>query len=157
LPLPGRDLPRARRRRRGTVRDPHGRRTARGREAALPGERRRGQVRRVGGDGDPGPRRGVCRLAGRIRAPAAALAARADFSLAPPRPSPMDRREFLLGASAFALAPRVRRARPLGPVALVTADLESRLVVVDLPGGRVRRYLATLPYPRSIERVGGSA
>ena len=45
----------------------------------------------------------------------------------------MNRRELLLGASAFALAPRMRRERALRPVALVTADLESRLVVVDLP------------------------
>ena len=69
----------------------------------------------------------------------------------------MDRRGFLLGASALAFAPRIRRERSLRPVALVTADLESRLVVVDLPGGRVRRHVATLPYPRSIERVGRAA
>ena len=69
----------------------------------------------------------------------------------------MDRRGFLLGASALAFAPRIRRERSLRPVALVTADLESRLVVVDLPGGRIRRHVATLPYPRSIERVGRAA
>ena len=70
----------------------------------------------------------------------------------------MDRREFLLGASALAFALRIPAARRIpGPVALVTADLESRLVVVDLPGGHVRQHLATLPYPRSIERVGGTA
>ena len=69
----------------------------------------------------------------------------------------MDRREFLFGASALALAPRIRAARSLRPVALVTADLESRLVVVDLPDGHVRRHLATLSYPRSIERVGRAA
>jgi len=39
-------------------------------------------------------------------------------------------------------------------VALVTADLESRLVAVELAGGRVRRYVRTLPKPRSIEAVG---
>jgi hypothetical protein len=68
----------------------------------------------------------------------------------------VDRREFLLGATALAFAPRVRR-RSLRPTALVTADLESRLVVVDLPGGHVREHVATLPYPRSIERVGRAA
>lgn len=66
----------------------------------------------------------------------------------------MDRRQFLLGASALVLAPRIRLARP---VALVTADLESRLVAVDLPGGHVREYVPTLAYPRSIERVGQTA
>jgi DNA-binding beta-propeller fold protein YncE len=39
----------------------------------------------------------------------------------------------------------------------VTADLESRLVAVDLASGRVRRYVRTLPKPRSIETVGGIA
>jgi DNA-binding beta-propeller fold protein YncE len=69
----------------------------------------------------------------------------------------VDRREFLLGASAVVLAPRVRASRGAGPVALVTADLESRLVAVDLPGGHVREHVPTLPYPRSIERVGRTA
>ena len=39
----------------------------------------------------------------------------------------------------------------------MTADLESRLVAVDLGSGRIRRYLPTLPQPRSIETVGGTA
>jgi len=67
----------------------------------------------------------------------------------------MDRRGFLLGTAALAFASRV----PLHPrtVALVTADLESRLVAVDLPGGHVRGQVATLPYPRSVERVGRTA
>ena len=69
----------------------------------------------------------------------------------------MDRREFLLGASALVLAPRVRVSARALPVALVTADLESRLVAVDLPGGHVREHVPTLPYPRSIERVGRTA
>ncbi len=60
----------------------------------------------------------------------------------------------MLGASALVLAPRVRLARP---VALVTADLESRLVAVDLPGGHVRAHVATLAFPRSVERVGETA
>jgi DNA-binding beta-propeller fold protein YncE len=69
----------------------------------------------------------------------------------------MDRREFLLGASALALVPRGRFARPGRPVALVTADLESRLVAVDLPGGHVRRYVPTVSFPRSVETVGETA
>src|SRR5206468_1381441 len=42
-------------------------------------------------------------------------------------------------------------------LALVTADEESRLVAVELPGGRVHRYVRTLPKPRSIEAVGPMA
>jgi hypothetical protein len=69
----------------------------------------------------------------------------------------MDRRAFLFGVSALVLAPRARAVPAARPVALVTADLESRLVAVDLPGGRVRRYVPTLRYPRSVERVGEAA
>ena len=42
-------------------------------------------------------------------------------------------------------------------VALVTADLESRLVAVAIPSGRVLRHIPTLAYPRSIQRVGTAA
>jgi len=66
----------------------------------------------------------------------------------------MDRRGFLLGTAALAFASRVPLQRT---VALVTADLESRLVAVDLPGGHVRGRVGTLPYPRSVERVGRTA
>jgi DNA-binding beta-propeller fold protein YncE len=69
----------------------------------------------------------------------------------------MDRREFLLGASALVLAPRIRLRPQARAAALVTADLESHLVVVDVPSGHVRRHIPTLPYPRSVERVGGTA
>lgn len=71
----------------------------------------------------------------------------------------MNRREFLLGASALALAPQIRTVRAVRarPVALVTADLESRLIAVDLPGGHIRRYVSTLAFPRSVERVGETA
>jgi DNA-binding beta-propeller fold protein YncE len=61
----------------------------------------------------------------------------------------MNRRQFLVGAAALA-----RRSRP---VALVTADLESQLVVVDLESGRVRGHVATPRFPRSIETVGAAA
>jgi DNA-binding beta-propeller fold protein YncE len=69
----------------------------------------------------------------------------------------VDRRAFLAGATALALAPDAF-ARRLGgwPVALVTADLESRVVVVER-SGRVARSIATLPDPRSIEVVGRTA
>jgi hypothetical protein len=69
----------------------------------------------------------------------------------------VDRRSFLAGAAALALAPK-SLADPQGrPVALVTADLEARLVVVDLASGRIRRYVPTLAQPRSIETVGSVA
>lgn len=72
----------------------------------------------------------------------------------------MKRREFLVAAAALAVTPRAF-ARALGggpPVALVTADLESRIVPVELPSGRLlRRTIATLPGPRSIQQVGPTA
>jgi DNA-binding beta-propeller fold protein YncE len=68
----------------------------------------------------------------------------------------MNRREFLVGAASLALAPRAL-AGASGPVALVTADEESRLVAVDLAGGRVLEHVSTLGSPRSIETVGETA
>jgi DNA-binding beta-propeller fold protein YncE len=70
----------------------------------------------------------------------------------------MNRREFVIAAAALAIAPEAL-ARELkgGPAAaLVTADLESRIVVVSLADGRTLRTIPTLPGPRSIERVGAS-
>jgi DNA-binding beta-propeller fold protein YncE len=70
----------------------------------------------------------------------------------------MNRREFVAAAAALVLAPRALVAGGAStPLALVTADLESRLVAVDLARGRVRAYLPTLPGPRSIETVGTTA
>ena len=69
----------------------------------------------------------------------------------------VDRRAFLLGAASLALAPRALAGTRLRPLALVTADLEARLVAVDLASGRVRRHVPTEPKPRSIEAVGGTA
>jgi hypothetical protein len=67
----------------------------------------------------------------------------------------MDRRAFIAGAASLVVAPRALARISSGlEVALVTADLESRLVAVELAGGRVRRYVRTLPKPRSIEAVG---
>ena len=39
-------------------------------------------------------------------------------------------------------------------VGLATADLESRVVAVDLATGKVRRHIPTIGYPRSIDTVG---
>lgn len=70
----------------------------------------------------------------------------------------MDRRAFIVGAATLALAPRaLAREASAVEVALVTADLESRLVAVDLDTGRIRRYVPTLAKPRSIEAVGDRA
>jgi hypothetical protein len=70
----------------------------------------------------------------------------------------VDRRAFIVGAATLALAPRglaeIEAGRAVG---LVTADLESRLVVVDLETGRMWRYVPTLSRPRSIETVGSHA
>ena len=69
----------------------------------------------------------------------------------------MDRREFLAAAAApLVLGVGPALARPSGgtPLALVTADLESHVVAVDLSSGRVVRRLRTPPDPRSIESVG---
>jgi DNA-binding beta-propeller fold protein YncE len=68
------------------------------------------------------------------------------------------RREFVLGTAALAFAPGAF-ARSLGgtPTALVTADLESHVVAVDLSTGKVLRRIATAPGPRSIETVGNLA
>lgn len=71
----------------------------------------------------------------------------------------MNRREFVVAAAALAIAPEAL-ARRLGggtPIALVTADLESRIVAVELPSGRRLRTITTLPGPRSIEQVGPTA
>jgi hypothetical protein len=69
----------------------------------------------------------------------------------------MDRRAFVTGAASLALVPRALEALGGRRLALVTADEEARLVAVELPGGRVRRYIRTLPKPRSIESVGPMA
>jgi DNA-binding beta-propeller fold protein YncE len=42
-------------------------------------------------------------------------------------------------------------------IGLATADLESRVVAVDLRNGQVLRHIATAGYPRSIETVGSQA
>jgi DNA-binding beta-propeller fold protein YncE len=70
----------------------------------------------------------------------------------------MDRRAFVVASASLMLAPRAFARKQAGiEVALVTADLESRLVAVELATGRVLRHVATLPKPRSIETVGHMA
>lgn len=70
----------------------------------------------------------------------------------------MDRRQFLVAAGALALAPRaLARASGGTPVGLVTADLEARLVAVDLASGRVLRRIPVHAGPRAIESVGNTA
>ncbi len=70
----------------------------------------------------------------------------------------MDRRGFLCAATALVLSPD-GFARALGgtPVALVTADLESRIVAVELKTGRRLATIPTLAGPRSIQAVGNVA
>jgi hypothetical protein len=70
----------------------------------------------------------------------------------------MDRRAFIAGAASLVVAPRALARVGSGvELALVTADLESRLVAFELANGRVQRYVPTLPKPRSIEAVGPMA
>jgi hypothetical protein len=71
----------------------------------------------------------------------------------------MDRRRFLAVAAAAPFAAGAvpaALARGVGgtPLALVTADLESSVVAVDLSTGRVHRRLRTPADPRSIESIG---
>jgi DNA-binding beta-propeller fold protein YncE len=69
----------------------------------------------------------------------------------------MDRRTFLAAAAAapFALSSPGRAAGGTA-LALVTGDLESRVVAVDPARGRVVAHVATDAGPRSIESVGGT-
>jgi DNA-binding beta-propeller fold protein YncE len=69
----------------------------------------------------------------------------------------MDRREFLAAATApllFGVPPALARSTGGTPLALVTADLESHVVAVDISSGAVLRRLRTPADPRSIESVG---
>ena len=66
----------------------------------------------------------------------------------------MDRRSFLAGAAALALAPEALARRWGGtPTALVTADTEAHVAAVELATGRILKRIPTLPGPRSIESV----
>ena len=78
-----------------------------------------------------------------------------------PRMSDVDRRRFLLAAASGVLAlgtdPSALAARHSAPVAYVTADLESHVVVLSLATGGVLTRIRTAPSPRSIESVHGRA
>lgn len=69
----------------------------------------------------------------------------------------MDRLDFLAGAAALWLAPGAF-ARRLGgnPVALVTADTQAHVAVVELSSGRVLARIRTIAQPRSVETVYGT-
>ena len=71
----------------------------------------------------------------------------------------MDRRAFLLTAGSAAFALRRNTLESLGSRAtvLATADLEARLVAVDLETGRIVEHIPTVAFPRSIETVGNTA
>jgi DNA-binding beta-propeller fold protein YncE len=69
----------------------------------------------------------------------------------------MNRRQFVAGALTLPFGLRAV-ADALGggdPVALVTADTQSRVAVVELSTGRIMRSILTLPGPRSVESVAG--
>jgi DNA-binding beta-propeller fold protein YncE len=63
----------------------------------------------------------------------------------------MNRREFVVAAAALPVT--YRSLLGGNPVALVTADTEARVAVVELSSGRILRSIPTLPGPRSIESV----
>jgi hypothetical protein len=69
----------------------------------------------------------------------------------------MDRREFLVGAVTLPVALRFAPTALAGgtPVALVTADTQSRVAVVELSSGKILRSIPTAAGPRSIESVWG--
>jgi DNA-binding beta-propeller fold protein YncE len=68
----------------------------------------------------------------------------------------VNRREFLASAAAVPFAVRAADAwGKAAPLALVTADLEARIVVVDPVSGHVVRHIRTGAGPRSVETVGG--
>lgn len=69
----------------------------------------------------------------------------------------MDRRAFIVAAATLPLTARFAPEALAGgdPVALVTADTESRVAVVELSTGRIVRSIPTLAGPRSVESVSG--
>jgi DNA-binding beta-propeller fold protein YncE len=71
----------------------------------------------------------------------------------------LDRRAFVgLGLATLPVLAGWRAAAAREPLALATADTEAHVVVVALDSGRVRRRLATVEDPRSIESgPGGQA
>jgi DNA-binding beta-propeller fold protein YncE len=71
----------------------------------------------------------------------------------------MNRRQFVVGALSLPVGLRLASEALAGgtPVALVTADTQSRVAVVELATGKILRSIPTLPGPRSVESVSGIA
>jgi DNA-binding beta-propeller fold protein YncE len=68
----------------------------------------------------------------------------------------VNRREFVVAAAALPFSLRASLARAGGnAVALVTADLEARVAVVELFSGRIIRSIPTLAGPRSVQDSNG--
>jgi len=67
----------------------------------------------------------------------------------------MRRREFLATLGMLPFVPYGCQPRRRAAMALVTADTESHVAVLNAPTGRVRARLATVEEPRSIEAAGG--
>src|SRR6266487_299992 len=69
----------------------------------------------------------------------------------------MNRREFIVGAVTLPVALRFAPGALAGgtPVALDTADTQSRVAVVELSTGKILRSIHTVAGPRSIESVWG--
>src|SRR6478672_7495819 len=69
----------------------------------------------------------------------------------------MNRRGFLVCAATLPVALRFAPEALAGgtPVALVTADTQGRVAVVELSTGKILRSIATFAGPRSIESVWG--
>ena len=63
----------------------------------------------------------------------------------------MDRREFLVGAVTLPIALRFAPEALAGgtPVALVTADTQARVAVVELSTGKILRSIATVAIYRT--------
>jgi DNA-binding beta-propeller fold protein YncE len=70
----------------------------------------------------------------------------------------MNRREFLAGAVALPVTLRSAPQALAGgtPIALVTADTQSRVAAVELSTGRILRSISTLAGPRSVESVSST-
>jgi DNA-binding beta-propeller fold protein YncE len=79
-----------------------------------------------------------------------------DLGGASSRTGGVNRREFVVAAAAvpfWRLAPAARAGG--NPVALVTADLESHIAVVELGSARIVKTIPTLPGPRSVQDASG--
>jgi DNA-binding beta-propeller fold protein YncE len=70
----------------------------------------------------------------------------------------VNRRQFLVGALSLPVALRLCPQALAGgtPIALVTADTQARIALVELSTGRIVRSIHTLPGPRSVESSLGT-